>query len=215
MKRTGEENRATAVNMTEDPENLLREAKAGDPANLGRLLELYRRYLGLLARVQIGRRLQGKVDASDLVQETFLEAHRNFDRFRGGSEAEFVAWLRQILAGNLADMMRRFLGAKGRDVRLEREIQDALDQSSMLLDRALVAPQSSPSQQAVRREQGVLLADALDRLPDDYREVLVLRHLEGLAFPEVAGRMGRSVDSVEKLWMRGLVRLRQIMGGAT
>jgi RNA polymerase sigma-70 factor, ECF subfamily len=201
--------------MTEDAENLLREAKTGDAAILGRLLELYRRYLALLARVQIGRRLQGKVDASDLVQETFLDAHRNFDRFRGGSEAEFVCWLRQILAGNLADMMRRYLGTQGRDVRLEREIQDALDQSSVLLDRALMAPQSSPSQQAVRREQGVLLADALDKLSEDYREVLVLRHLEGLPFPEVARRMGRSQDSVEKLWMRGLARLRQIMGGPT
>jgi RNA polymerase sigma-70 factor, ECF subfamily len=201
--------------MTEDPEQLLQEAKAGDAAILGRLLELYRRYLSLLARVQIGQRLQGKVDASDLVQETFLEAHRNFDRFRGGTEAEFVAWLRQILAANLADLLRRYLGTKGRDVRLEREIQDALDQSSVLLNRALVAPQSSPSQQAERREQGVQLADALDQLPADYREVLVLRHLEGLAFPEVARRMERSVDSVEKLWMRGLVRLRQAMGEPT
>ena len=78
-----------------------------------------------------------------------------------------------------------------------------------------MAPQSSPSQQAVRREQGVLLADALDQLPEDYREVLVRRHLEGLPFPEVARRMGRSQDSIEKLWMRGLARLRQIMGDPT
>ena len=201
--------------MTHDPEHLLRDAKAGDAAVLGRLLELHRRYLSLLARVQIGRRLQGKVDASDLVQETFLEAHRSFGRFRGETEAEFVAWLRQILAANLADLLRRYLGTQGRDVRLEREIREAIDQSSVLLDRALVAPQSSPSGQAERREQGVLLADALDQLPDDYREVLVLRHLEGLTFPEVARRMGRSQDSVEKLWMRGLARLRQVMGGAT
>jgi RNA polymerase sigma-70 factor, ECF subfamily len=201
--------------MTQDPQGLLREAKTGDAGALGRLLELYRRYLSLLARVQIGQRLQGKVDASDIVQETFLEAHRSFPRFRGDAEAEFVGWLRQILAGNLADLLRRYFAVQGRDVRLEREIQDALDQSSVLLDRALVAAQSSPSQQAVRREQGVLLADGLDKLPDGYREVLVLRHLEGLAFPEIAARMGRSVDSVEKLWMRGLARLRQVMGGAT
>jgi len=199
--------------MTVDPEVLLREARAGDAATLGRLLELYRRYLALLARVQIGHRLQGKVDASDIVQETFLEAHRNFPRFRGTSEGELVRWLRQILAANLADLLRRYLGAQGRDVRLEREIEDAFDRSSVLLDRGLVAQQSSPSQQAARREQAVLLADALDQLPDDYRDVLVLRHLEGLTFPEVARRMGRSLDSVEKLWMRGLARLRQIMGG--
>ena len=203
-----------ATGMTVDPEVLLREARAGDAATLGRLLELYRRYLALLARVQIGHRLQGKVDASDIVQETFLEAHRNFPRFRGTSEGELVRWLRQILAANLADLLRRYLGAQGRDVRLEREIEDAFDRSSVLLDRGLVAQQSSPSQQAARREQAVLLADALDQLPDDYRDVLVLRHLEGLTFPQVAERMGRSLDSVEKLWMRGLARLRQIMGGA-
>jgi RNA polymerase sigma-70 factor (ECF subfamily) len=198
--------------MTADPEQLLRQARAGDAATLGRLLEMYRRYLALLARVQIGQRLQGKVDASDVVQETFLEAHKNFATFRGGSEGEFLRWLRQILAANMADLLRRYLGTRGRDVRLEREIENAFDQSSVLLDRGLVAPQSSPSQQAVRREQAVLLADALAQLPDDYREALVLRHLEGLTFPAVAARMGRSLDSVEKLWMRGLARLRQILG---
>ena len=201
--------------MNEDPLQLLLEAQAGNAATLGRLLEMYRRYLALLARVQIGQRLQGKVDASDIVQETFLEAHRNFPRFRGKTEAELVQWLRQILAANLADLCRRYLGAQGRDVRLEREIQDAFDRSSVLLDQGLVANLSSPSQQAVRREQSVLLADALAQLPDDYREVLVLRHLEELTFPEVAQRMGRSLDSVEKLWMRGLAKLRQVLGEVT
>jgi RNA polymerase sigma-70 factor, ECF subfamily len=201
--------------MTPDPEQLLQEARAGDVATLGRLLEMYRRYLALLARVQIGQRLQGKVDASDVVQETFLDAHRYFAQFRGVSEGQLIRWLRQILAAKTADMLRRYLGTEGRDVRLEREIGDAFDRSGALLDRGLVAPQSSPSQQAARREQGVLLADALGTLPDDYREVLVLRHLEGLTFPEVAQRMGRSLDSVEKLWMRGLARLRQVMGVGT
>jgi RNA polymerase sigma-70 factor, ECF subfamily len=199
--------------MTADPEQLLREARVGNAATLGQLLELYRRYLALLARVQIGQRLQGKADASDLVQETFLEAHRQFGNFRGTTEAQFVCWLRKILAANLADLLRRYLGTQGRDVRLEREIEGAFDQSSVLLDRGLVAEQSSPSQQAAGREQAVLLADALARLPDDYRDVLVLRHLEGLTFPEVARRMGRSLDSVEKLWMRALARLRQLVGG--
>ena len=198
--------------MTADPEILLQEARAGDPATLGRLLDLYRSYLALLARVQIGQRLQGKLDASDLVQETYLEAHRNFARFQGTSEGQFVRWLRQILATRLADLLRRYLGTQGRDVRLEREIQDGFDRSSVLLDRGLVAPQSSPSQQAARREQSVLLADALGQLPEDYREVIILRNLEALTFPEVAERMGRSLDSVEKLWMRALARLRQQLG---
>jgi RNA polymerase sigma-70 factor (ECF subfamily) len=199
--------------MIPNPEELIRKARGEDPALLGQLLELYRQYLGLLARVQIGQRLQGKVDASDVVQDTFLEAHRNFGRFQGASEAQFVAWLRQILAANLGNLLRRYLGTQGRDVRLERELVTGVDESSRRLDAALVAPQSSPSQQAVRREQAVLLADALARLPEDYREVLVLRHLQGLTFPEVAGRMGRSLDSVEKLWVRALAKLRQTVGG--
>ena len=91
-------------------------------------------------------------------------------------------------------------------------LEDDLDQSSRAIDPGLVAEQSTPSQRASRREQAVLLADALDRLPADYREVIILRHLEGLTFPEVARRMGRSLDSVEKLWMRGLARLRQGLG---
>jgi RNA polymerase sigma-70 factor (ECF subfamily) len=198
--------------MPTDPELLLLEAKTGNVAVLGQLLEMYRRYLALLARVQIGERLQGKVDELDLVQETFLEAHRNFERFQGTSEGQFVAWLRQILATTLAGVLRRYLGTQGRDIRLEREIVDAVDRSSIALDQALVAPGSSPSQQAVRREQAVLLADALSELPDDYREVIVLRHLESLTFPQIAARMKRSVDSVEKLWLRGVTRLRQTVG---
>jgi RNA polymerase sigma-70 factor (ECF subfamily) len=195
-----------------EPEQLINEARGGDAAKLGRLLEAYRRYLSLLARLQIGQHLQGKVDASDIVQETFLEAHRNFPGFRGSTEGELICWLRRILAGKLADLVRRYIGAQGRDVRLEREIDHALDRSSVLLGQGLVSPLASPSQQAAHREQAVLLADALQELPPDYREVLVLRHLEGLTFPDVAKRMGRSLDSVEKLWMRGLVKLRQAFG---
>jgi RNA polymerase sigma-70 factor, ECF subfamily len=191
---------------------LLRLARTGSGAALGELLEWYRNYLTLLARLQIGRRLRSKIDPADLVQETFLEAHRHFARFQGNTEAELVGWLRGILATNLAHLLRRYLGTQRRDVRLERQLALDLDQSSRVLDQALPASQSSPSQQAVRREQAVLLADALQCLPDDYREVIVLRQLEGLSFPEVAQRMDRSLDSVKKLWIRGLDRLRRALG---
>lgn len=203
--------------MTVDSEqecaDLLAGARAGGEEALGRLLERYRAYLLLLARVQVGRRLQGKVDPADLVQETFLEAARHFRQFRGTSEPELTAWLRQILAGCLTHLLRRYLGTQARDVRLERELGGELEQSSQALDRGLIADQSSPSQRASRREQAVLLADALERLPPDYREAIVLRHIEGLTFPEIASRMGRSVDSVEKLWARALPKLRRALGG--
>ena len=193
-------------------EDLLRSAKAGDAAALGQLLEAYRQYLRLLARVQIGQRLQGKADASDIVQETFLDAHRHFANFQGDGEPQFLAWLRAILAGSLANLVRRYLGTQGRDIRLEHDLAQQLDNSSRHLDPALAAAISSPSQQAVRREQGVLLADALALLPEDYREVIILRHMEGCTFPEVARRMDRSVDSVEKLWLRALTKLKQTVG---
>ena len=179
----------------------------------GELLESYRDYLTLLARVQIGRRLQGKVDPGDVVQETFLEAHRQIAQFRGTSKAEFLAWLRRILAGQIALLVRRYFGTKGRDLKLEQELAVQLDQSSQMMDGGLAASGSTPSQHASRREQAVLLANALSKLPVDYREVIVLRHLEGLPFAEVAGRMGRSEDSVQKLWVRALGSLRESMGG--
>jgi RNA polymerase sigma-70 factor (ECF subfamily) len=196
-----------------DPEELLRQARTGSGIALGQLLELYRSYLALLARLQIGRRLQGKVDAADLVQETFLEAHRSWVQFRGASEAELIGWLRQILASKLSELIRRYLGTQRRDVRLERALAGELDQSSRVLNQGLVARQSSPSQQAARREQAVLLADALERLPEDYREVIILHHMEELSLPEVARRLGRTEHSVEKLWARALAKLRRTLGG--
>jgi RNA polymerase sigma-70 factor (ECF subfamily) len=203
------------MSEVDDPDavGLLHRARAGDALALGRLLESYRAYLGVLARVQIGRRLQGKADPSDLVQETFLGASRDFPQFRGTTEAEFQAWLRQILASLLANLVRHYHGTQRRDVRLERQLAVELDQSSHALDRGLFASQSSPSQQAVRREQAVLLAEALGRLPPEWRDLLILRHLEGLTFPEVARRLGRTVDAVKKQWPRALAGLRQMLEG--
>ena len=187
---------------------LLNQARAGDESAIGRLLSSFEQYLTLLARVRIGPKLRGKVDPSDVVQETFLDATRQFPNFRGTSEAELAVWLRRILAGQLALTMRRFLGSRGRDVRLERDLQQQLDDSARALDAGLAASLSTPSQHAAKREQTVLLADAMGKLPEDYREVIILRHLEGLGFAEVAARMERSEDSVQKLWVRALAKLR-------
>jgi RNA polymerase sigma-70 factor (ECF subfamily) len=197
-----------------DLTRLLPLARAGDSGARGQLLEPYRGYLLLLARLQIGRRLQGKADAGDLVQETFLEAHRDFEQFQGESEGELIGWLRRILATNLANLVRHYLGTRRRDVRLERQLAAEVDESSRILDGGLVARLTPPSQQAARRERAVLLADALQQLPDDYGEVIILRHFEGLTFPEVAVRMQRSVDVVKKLWPRALARLRRLLGEA-
>lgn len=196
------------METTRDATELIRRARGGTTDALGLLLDRYANYLGLLARVQVGRRLQGKIDPADLVQETFLEAHRHFAGFRGQSEPEVAAWLRQIMAGVLSNLLRRYLGTQGRDIRLERELAGELDRSSQAFDRGLADPGPTPSKLAVGRERAVLLADALGRLPDDYKEAIVLRNLEELPFGEVAKRMGRSEDAVQKLWVRALAKLR-------
>lgn len=195
-----------------DADRLMFLAKQGDEESRGALLERYRAYLELLARLELGRAFQEKIDTSDIVQETFLVAHRSFDKFRGVDEKVFVAWLRTILARQMSATMRRYLGAQGRDIRREQRLERGLDRSSRQLDRGLFSPGSSPSHKASRREQGVLLANMLAKLPDDYREVIVLRHLEELTFPEISERLERSVDSVQKIWVRALAKLRQQMG---
>lgn len=182
--------------------------------DLGPLLALYRNYIRLLAHIEIGRRLQGKVDASDLVQEAFLDAHRYFDQFRGEGEAQFLRWLREILAGTLSNTVRRYFGTQARDVRLERGIAADVEHSSASLGGILLAaPNTSPSEHAAREEQQLLVAEALSRLSDDYQAAIILRHLEGLTFPQIAERMGKSVDAVEKLWLRAITRLRREFGG--
>jgi RNA polymerase sigma-70 factor (ECF subfamily) len=194
------------------PDSLLRRAHAGDTQALGDLLALYRDYLKLLAKLQIDRRLRRKLDASDVVQDALLMAHRHFQQFRGSSENELLAWLRQILATSMAVVVRHYFGTKQRRLHLERELRHELDDASRVLNTRLVQ-KNTPSTAAVAREEGVLLANALARLPEHYREVLVLRHLEGLSMAEVAERMGRSIDSVKKVWSRGLIRLRSELEG--
>lgn len=206
--------KAMAANGPSESEKLLAGALGGQPECLGKLLQLYRNYLHLLARTQIDLHLQGRADASDLVQETFLDACRDFEQFRGSTEAELLAWLRKILVFNIARLVQQQVLTQKRDARreisLERHLAE-LDRSSACLERGLVGPQSSPSAQAQRRERAAVLADALARLPRDYQEVIVLRNLEGLPFTEVAQRMNRTSGAVRILWVRALDQLRQIL----
>lgn len=195
--------------LADDCTTLMSLARAGDAQALGRLLESYRGYLMVLADREIGRRLQRKVDAADIVQEVFLEAHRQFSNFLGHAEAQLTEWLRTILAGIIANTIRRYFGTQARDVRLELEVVEDLQQSSCQLAAMAVDRESSPSAKAVRGEHTLIIADGLARLSPDYRTVLILRHLEGLSFVEIAAKLDRSVDSVEKLWVRGLAKLKK------
>jgi RNA polymerase sigma-70 factor, ECF subfamily len=186
-------------------------AKAGDNEAIGIVLDGFRTYLTLLARIQIGRRLQSKADPDDVVQDAFLDAHRQFCHFRGETVDELAAWLRRILAGHLAQLVRRYCTTEARDVRLEFSIEQDLDSSSARLSRGLASPESTPSEAMRHREDLLVLAEMLEELPSDYRDVIVMRQIEGLPFGEISERMSRSEDSVQKLWVRGLQALRLLL----
>jgi RNA polymerase sigma-70 factor (ECF subfamily) len=168
----------------------------------------YEAWLKLLARL-IDSRFQGKVSASDAVQQTLLEAWRCWDDFRGDHEPARLAWLRQILAHQLAHLARHYGATQKRDVARERSIDQTLAQSAQRLERLAQPGQATPSVVAVRREQQVRLAAALERLPDDYRQVIVLRNLEELSHDEIAERLGRTAGAVRMLWLRALAALRE------
>jgi RNA polymerase sigma-70 factor, ECF subfamily len=171
-------------------------------------LDQYRDWLRLLARLQIDTRFQGKFDASDIVQQTMLEACRDLPKFRGQSQAELVAWLRGIMAHVIAHHVRRYGGTLARNASREISLEASLAETSCALANVLAAEHSSPSQQAAREEEGVRLAGILESLPPDYREVLILRNLEGLSHEAVAARMQRSPGAVRMLWVRALARVR-------
>ena len=180
------------------------------PGSSSQALERYRHYLIMLARSQLDPRLRSKLDPSDVVQQTMLEAHQNEDQFRGRGEAERLAWLRQILAHNLADALRGFRRAK-RDIARERALQEALDKSSARVRAWLAAEQSSPSQQAERSERAVQLANALAALPEAQREALALQHWQGWSLAQIGEHMDKSPAAVAGLIKRGLKRLRILL----
>jgi RNA polymerase sigma-70 factor (ECF subfamily) len=174
------------------------------------LLERYRQYLALLARLQIDRRLLGKVDLSGIVQVTLLEAYRALPQVQTKSQAELAAWLRRILANNLADEIRRFSTEK-RDVARERSLEAALDESSSRIEAWLAVEESSPSRKAVRHEDALRVAEALAGLPDTQREALELEHWHGWTVAQIAEHMGKSRAAVAGLIKRGLQQLRRTM----
>lgn len=192
---------------------LIGRVRQGDESAREELFTRYRPYLRLLAEMQLGRRLRGKCEASDLVQQSLLEAHRDFTGFTGTCEGELLAWLRHILAHNLYNEARYHKAQKrasAREVSLE-QVRMGLDSSSLSLAGCLAAGTPSPSSAAVQHENAVSLAEALSHLPEDYRTVLQLRIFEGMPAEDTARTMQRSTGAVRMLQLRALTALREEM----
>lgn len=194
--------------MTDSERDLgdrLASARAGSLDALGQALQTCRNYLLQIASQELDSDLRAKGGASDLVQETFLEAQRDFACFRGNSSAELLGWLRQILVNNVANFTRRYLAGK-RDLGREVSLADADSERS---EPGLADSGLTPSTQAVEREQAESMWLALAQLPDDYRQVLILRFQEGRSFDEIGVLMNRTPQAARKLWSRAMDRLRQ------
>lgn len=197
----------------DSPEQLLTSAQAGDEHRLGELLQLYRNYLTVLATTQLDARLRQRVSPSDLVQETMLSAYRDFSQFRGNSEPELLSWLRRILINSLYHAYETHMQAQRRDVRRDvslDEVNKLLDRSVTRLAHVLADKNPSPSACVSNRERTVAMADQLAKLRSEYRDVVVLRNLQGLSFEEIAERLGRKTGTVRMQWLRAIEKLRGV-----
>jgi RNA polymerase sigma-70 factor (ECF subfamily) len=173
-------------------------------------VERFREYLCLLARAHVPAGRQARIEASDIVQQTLLEAYEQRAEFRGNTDGELAAWLKQLLVHNLADALRANHRAK-RDVRRERSLEAAIEDSFCRAEAWLAGPDPSPSEAAMRVEQLLRLAEEIAELPDEQRDAVVLHHLQGWSLAELAGHLQRSEAAVAGLLRRGLKKLRELM----
>ena len=190
---------------------LLSRARSGDAQAREHLFERCRSYVGVVARTQVESWLQSKVDASDIVQQSMLEAHRGLANFQGETEAEWLAWLRRIVNHNATDFVRHYRTTQKRQARKEVRLKGPGDDSQAGGAPDPRDPGQSPSQIVMQREREVELAEAIAQLSPDHQEVIVLRNLQRLPFDEVAERMGRSRPATQMLWMRAVRRLQELM----
>jgi RNA polymerase sigma-70 factor (ECF subfamily) len=187
---------------------LLGQAIQGDREALGRLLEAQRPALHRLAQRQLDGRIAVRVDASDVIQQTFLEAYRTFPNFAGQDPRELDAWLRRILDHKVAAAIRDHTLLQKRNLSRERSMDDSQGGGTPL-KQEIAAGHSSPSQKAIRGEDAERLSQALTALPADQREAVRLRHLEGWALADIAQHLGRTPAATAGLIKRGMQALRR------
>jgi len=170
-------------------------------------LNRFRSRLRLLVEIELSPRLRVKEDASDIVQQSLLEAHRDLPAYRGQTDAELYGWLKTILARNLLNVARHYRTQKC-DLQREQPAADCFEQSSMRIEKFLVSEQTATSQRAVNNEQIEQLADGLGHLLEGERTAIVLKHFQGWSLSQISEHLGRPPDAVAGLLKRGLKKLR-------
>jgi RNA polymerase sigma-70 factor, ECF subfamily len=186
-------------------DSLVAAARAGSPEAIGSLLAGCRAYLLAVAARELGADLRGKLGASDLVQETFVQAHQSFAQFRGDCELELIKWLRTILLRQILATRKHYQGSAKRDI--ARELNRDGDSSVAAVVEALSQDSGTPSDHAAATEDALWLKHAIRSLPEDYQQVLTLRYWERLTFVEIGQRMARSSGATRKLWLRAMEQL--------
>ena len=204
--------------MSDQPDlrDLIENANAGDRSSLGQLLEIYRQYLKTVARRRMGSMLNRRMDVSDIVQQTMVNAHQHFANFAGSDNAELQAWLRHILQCNVSTAIRDHLYTKKRALSLETSL-DASSNSNSRVGKNGELPTArvpTPSMQASQLEESLRLLEHLDKLPPDQATAVRLRYLEYRSISEIAAHLDRSVTAAAGLVKRGIQNMRRTMNEA-
>src|SRR4051794_23531047 len=195
-----------------DPDELLLRAGRGEDAARQRLLAMHRDRLRRMVAVRMDRRLAARLDPSDVVQEALADAGQRLDEYLRDRPTAFYPWLRQFAWERLVDLHRRHVQAQRRSVAREEARDVGLpDESASALVERLVGSGTSPSRRLIRAELRERVQSGLASLGPRDREVLVLRHLEGLSTAEVAAVLGLSSGAVMTRHTRALVRLRALL----
>lgn len=193
-----------------DTEQLIRRASKGNSCAVDQLFERHRRRLRGMVEVRMDPRLGRRVDPSDVVQETLVVAHKRLDDFLVNRPIPFYPWLRSLAWNHLVDLHRRHVGSQKRSV--DREVHLGInDNSALMLVGQLSGSSMSPSQKLMRKELKQRVMETLDAMPEDQREIIVMRHLEGMSVDEIAAALDMPSGTVMSRHFRGLQAMRRIL----
>lgn len=204
MAKSDKFNDDEAVPETSEFLELLGQARSGDEQAIGNLTERYREYLLFIANADLDSGLKRKFGASDVVQQTLIQAYRHFEKFHGESETEFRGWIRKIVKNRILNARRSFLGTHRRSLNREIKLNDSGHGAAWLAD-----PRPTPQASALVREMALELEKCLSQLSESHQKVLRMRNWQEMSFEKIGNAIECSPDAARKLWFRAFQKLQQ------